>query len=93
VKSVTLNGRPLGGFVLRHAEILSGGELIFEMDSRTVQRGLAEVEGSALYTTPAYWCTEDLYTAAGMWSFSRACPRHRVLCPAGQWKGRRGEAN
>ena len=31
VKSVTLNGKPLKGFVLRHADILAGGELVFEM--------------------------------------------------------------
>ena len=31
VKSVTLNGKPFGGFVLRHADIMRGGELVFEM--------------------------------------------------------------
>ena len=31
VKSVTLNGKPLAGCVLRHADIMSGGELVFEM--------------------------------------------------------------
>ena len=31
VKSVTLNGRPLEGPILRHADILAGGELVFEM--------------------------------------------------------------
>jgi predicted alpha-1,2-mannosidase len=31
VKSVTLNGRPLGGFILKHADIVRGGELVFEM--------------------------------------------------------------
>ena len=33
VKSVTLNGRPLEGFILRHEDIMSGGELVFEMTS------------------------------------------------------------
>ena len=31
VKSATLNGRPLDGFILRHADILAGGTLEFEM--------------------------------------------------------------
>ena len=31
VKSVTLNGRPLKGFMLRHSDIMRGGELVFEM--------------------------------------------------------------
>ena len=31
VKSVRLNGRPLAGFILRHADILKGGTLEFEM--------------------------------------------------------------
>ena len=31
VKSVTLNGKSLDGFVLRHADVMSGGELVFEM--------------------------------------------------------------
>ena len=31
VKAVRHNGRPLDGFVLRHADILRGGELVFEM--------------------------------------------------------------
>ena len=33
VKSVTLNGKPLGSFILKHADIMSGGELVFEMSS------------------------------------------------------------
>ena len=33
VRSVTLNGRPLEGFTIRHADILRGGELVFEMTS------------------------------------------------------------
>ena len=33
VKSVTLNGRPLTDWKLRHADILKGGELEFEMTS------------------------------------------------------------
>ena len=31
VKSATLDGKPLDGFILRHADILRGGELVFEM--------------------------------------------------------------
>ncbi len=31
VKSVTLNGRPVTGWKLRHADIVQGGELVFEM--------------------------------------------------------------
>ena len=31
VKSVSLNGKPLSGFILRHADIMAGGELVFEM--------------------------------------------------------------
>ena len=34
VKSVTLNGCPLAGFILKHADILAGGELVFEMSAR-----------------------------------------------------------
>ena len=35
VKSVTLNGKPLEGFILKHADVVSGGELVFEMTNRT----------------------------------------------------------
>ena len=31
VKRVTLNGRPLEGFKLTHAQVMAGGELVFEM--------------------------------------------------------------
>ena len=31
VKSVALDGRPLEGFTIRHADVISGGELVFEM--------------------------------------------------------------
>lgn len=34
VKSVTLNGHPLKGFTITHADILAGGELVFEMTSK-----------------------------------------------------------
>ena len=34
VKSVTLNGKPLTDWKIRHADIMSGGELVFEMTSR-----------------------------------------------------------
>ena len=33
VKSVTLNGKPLTDWKIRHADIMSGGELVFEMYS------------------------------------------------------------
>ena len=32
VKSVSLNGRPVADWKLRHADIVKGGELVFEMD-------------------------------------------------------------
>ena len=35
VKSVTLNGKPITDWKLRHADIMSGGELVFEMSSKT----------------------------------------------------------
>ena len=31
VKSVTLNGKPLSGCVIRHADVMAGGELVFDM--------------------------------------------------------------
>ena len=31
VKSVTLNGKPMKGFVIRHGDVMAGGELVFEM--------------------------------------------------------------
>ena len=31
VKSVTLNGRPVTDWKIRHSDIMSGGELVFEM--------------------------------------------------------------
>ena len=31
VKAVRLNGKPVTGFLLRHADLLAGGELVFEM--------------------------------------------------------------
>ena len=34
VKSVSLNGKPLDGFILRHTDIMHGGELVFEMSAR-----------------------------------------------------------
>ena len=34
VKSVTLNGKPVEGFKLRHSDIVAGGELVFEMAAR-----------------------------------------------------------
>ena len=34
VKSVSLNGKPLAGWKIRHADIVRGGELTFEMGPR-----------------------------------------------------------
>ena len=34
VKSVTLNGKPVTGWKIRHADIMAGGELVFEMEAR-----------------------------------------------------------
>ena len=34
VKSVTLNGKPITDWKIRHAEIMKGGELVFEMTAR-----------------------------------------------------------
>ena len=34
VKSVTLNGKPVAGFKIRYADIVAGGELVFEMSDR-----------------------------------------------------------
>ena len=34
VKSVKLNGKPMKGFILRHADILVGGTLEFEMGAK-----------------------------------------------------------
>ena len=34
VKSVTLNGKPITDWKIRHADIMKGGELVFEMCAR-----------------------------------------------------------
>ena len=34
VKSVTLNGKPITGWKIRHEDIVKGGELVFEMEDR-----------------------------------------------------------
>lgn len=34
VKSVTLNDKPLDGFILRYCDIVAGGELVFEMSDK-----------------------------------------------------------
>lgn len=34
VKSVTMNGKPITDWKIRHEDILKGGELVFEMVSR-----------------------------------------------------------
>ena len=31
VKSVTFNGKPVAGFILKHADLMAGGEIVFEM--------------------------------------------------------------
>ena len=33
VKSVSLNGKPITDWKIRHADIMKGGELVFEMGS------------------------------------------------------------
>ena len=38
VKSVTLNGKMLDGFIIRHSDIMRGGELVFEMTSERMCR-------------------------------------------------------
>ena len=38
VKAVTLNGNPIDGFILRHADILAGGELVFEMTDQSIAK-------------------------------------------------------
>ena len=38
MKSVTLNGRPVADWKIRHADIVKGGELVFEMASLKGQR-------------------------------------------------------
>ena len=40
VKSVTLNGRLITDWKLRHADIVKGGELVFEMASLKIQKAL-----------------------------------------------------
>ena len=34
VKSVTLNGKPIADWKIRHADIMNDGELVFEMIAR-----------------------------------------------------------
>ena len=38
VKSVTLNGKVLDGFIIRHGDIMRGGELVFDMTSERMCR-------------------------------------------------------
>ena len=38
VKSVSFDGKPVEGFVLRHAQLAKGGELVFEMTDRPAER-------------------------------------------------------
>ena len=37
IRSVTLNGKPLNRFWIRHTEIMAGGELVFEMSAEPAQ--------------------------------------------------------
>ena len=39
VKSVTLNGKPVSDWKIRHSDIMAGGELVFEMYSGAKQAG------------------------------------------------------
>ena len=38
VKSVTLNGKPIVGWRIRHEDIMKGGELVFVMCDKSEQR-------------------------------------------------------
>ena len=40
VKSVTLNGKPITDWKIRHSDIMRGGELVFEMTNVTRLRDL-----------------------------------------------------
>jgi len=42
VKSVTLNGKPLTDWKISHADIMSGGELVFEMAKKDTYNGKGE---------------------------------------------------
>ena len=42
VKSVTLNGKPITDWKLHHADIMNGGELVFEMSKRNNDAEMAE---------------------------------------------------
>ncbi|MBQ0031616.1 MAG: GH92 family glycosyl hydrolase [bacterium] len=42
VKSVTLNGKPITDWKIRHADIMNGGELVFEMSKRNNDAEMAE---------------------------------------------------
>jgi len=48
VKGVRLNGRPLGGFVLRHADLAAGGKLAFDMGEEVEGGEGLRVEGLGL---------------------------------------------
>lgn len=37
VKSLMLNGKPLDGYILKHQDIMAGGELVFEMSDQPVK--------------------------------------------------------
>jgi len=39
VKSVTLNGKPITDWKIRHADIMAGGELVFEMTNASEHFG------------------------------------------------------
>ena len=46
VKSVTLNGKPLTGWKIRHSDIMAGGELVFEMTAKKVIHKQKQVKGT-----------------------------------------------
>jgi predicted alpha-1,2-mannosidase len=53
VGSVTLNGRPLARSVLRHEEIMAGGELVFRMQA-TPDKEWGKATSARPYTQTAY---------------------------------------
>jgi putative alpha-1,2-mannosidase len=53
VASVTLNGKPLARSVLRHEDIVAGGELVFRMQA-TPNRDWGMAPAARPYTQTAY---------------------------------------
>jgi putative alpha-1,2-mannosidase len=50
---VTLNGRPLARSVLRHEEIMAGGEIVFRMQA-TPDKEWGKAPSARPYTQTAY---------------------------------------